>query len=81
MLVLSRKKDESIIIDGNITVTVVEVKGNRIKLGISAPPEVAVHREETSQRIEAEERQRCNHEAHDCPGGNCAYEHELLLQC
>ncbi|MFO1096351.1 MAG: carbon storage regulator CsrA [Planctomycetaceae bacterium] len=46
MLVLTRKLNETIIIDGNITVTVVEVRGNRVKLGISAPVDVPVMREE-----------------------------------
>jgi carbon storage regulator len=46
MLVLSRKKDETIVIDGNIKVTVVEIVGNRIRLGIEAPKEVPVWREE-----------------------------------
>lgn len=46
MLVLSRKVGEKIIIAGNITLTVVEVKGSKIKLGIDAPPDVPVHREE-----------------------------------
>lgn len=46
MLVLTRKLNESIVIDGNITVTVVEVRGNRVKLGIAAPVDVPVMREE-----------------------------------
>lgn len=46
MLVLSRKVGESIIIDGGITVTVVAVDGNKVRIGIVAPPEVRVDREE-----------------------------------
>jgi carbon storage regulator len=46
MLVLSRHEDESIVIDGRIKVTVVEIRGNKIRLGIEAPQEVAVWREE-----------------------------------
>jgi carbon storage regulator len=46
MLVLTRKLNETIVIDGNITVTVVEVRGNRVKLGLVAPMEVPVMREE-----------------------------------
>jgi carbon storage regulator len=46
MLVLSRKVGESIIIDGGITVTIVAVDGNKVRVGISAPPEVRVDREE-----------------------------------
>jgi len=46
MLVLSRKIEESIIIDSNITVTVLDVRGDKVKLGISAPKDVTVNREE-----------------------------------
>jgi carbon storage regulator len=51
MLVLTRKLNESIVIDGNITVTVVEVRGNRVKLGIVAPVEVPVMREEVAMAM------------------------------
>lgn len=51
MLVLNRKARQSIVLDGGITVTVLGVKGGQVQLGISAPPEVAVHREEVHQRI------------------------------
>jgi carbon storage regulator len=44
MLVLSRKKEEAIVIGDNIRVTVLEVRGNRVRLGIQAPNDVAVHR-------------------------------------
>lgn len=53
MLVLSRHRDESIIIDGRIVVTVVEIRGDKVRLGISAPAEVPVHREEVQERIDA----------------------------
>lgn len=46
MLVLTRKPGEKVIIDGCITVTVVAVDGNKIRLGITAPPEVRIDREE-----------------------------------
>jgi carbon storage regulator len=46
MLVLSRKKYETIVIDGNIRVTVVKIVGNRIQLGIEAPREVPIRRSE-----------------------------------
>ena len=46
MLVLSRKRNESIVIDGTISVTVIEVRGNQIRLGITAPKEIAVRRGE-----------------------------------
>jgi carbon storage regulator len=50
MLVLSRKECESIIIDGHIKLTVVEIRGDKIRLGIEAPQEVNVWREELSTR-------------------------------
>ena len=50
MLVLSRKSDESIVIGDNIRVTVIRIHGNRIRLGIEAPPEVPIRRSEV-QRV------------------------------
>jgi carbon storage regulator len=55
MLVLSRKKNESIVIDGNIVVTVVEIKGDKVRLGIVAPAEVPVHRSEVFEAIRREQ--------------------------
>lgn len=55
MLVLSRKKNESIVIDGNIVLTVVEIKGDKVRLGITAPAEVPVHRSEVFEAIRKEE--------------------------
>jgi carbon storage regulator len=46
MLVLSRKRDERIVIGDNIVITVVEVRGDKVRLGIDAPTEVPVHRQE-----------------------------------
>ena len=54
MLVLSRKKNESIIIDDNIVITVVEVRGDKVRLGIQAPREVPIHRSEVYEAIQAE---------------------------
>ena len=53
MLVLSRKKNESIVIDNNITITVVEIRGDKVRLGIVAPKEVPVHRQEVYDMIHA----------------------------
>ena len=52
MLVLSRKKNESIIIDDKITVVVVEIRGDKVRLGIEAPKEVPVHRKEVHEAIQ-----------------------------
>ena len=56
MLVLSRKTNESIVIDGNIRITVVKSGGNAVRLGIVAPKDVTIHREEIQHRIASEER-------------------------
>jgi len=52
MLVLSRKKDESIIINDHIRVTVVEIRGDKVRLGIDAPKDVSVHRQEVYEAIQ-----------------------------
>lgn len=54
MLVLSRKKDESIIIADNIVITVVEIRGDKVRLGIQAPKEIPVHRQEVYDAIQRE---------------------------
>ena len=59
MLVLSRKKNESIVIDGNITITVVEVRGDKVRLGIEAPREVPIHRSEIYAAIQNERARDC----------------------
>jgi carbon storage regulator len=51
MLVLSRKKNESIVINNDITVTVAEIRGDKVRLGIVAPKEVPVHRQEVYDAI------------------------------
>lgn len=51
MLVLSRKKNESIVINNDIIVTVVEIRGDKVRLGIVAPKEVPVHRQEIFDAI------------------------------
>jgi len=51
MLVLSRKKDESIVINNDITIVVIEIRGDKVRLGIEAPKEVPVHRREVFEAI------------------------------
>ncbi len=51
MLVLSRKKNESIVIDNDITIVVVEIRGDKVRLGVEAPKEVPVHRREVYDAI------------------------------
>lgn len=57
MLVLSRQRDESIIIGDNVVVTIVDVRGDKVKLGITAPREVSVHRQEVYEAIRRENQQ------------------------
>lgn len=54
MLVLSRQRDESIIINDNVVVTIVDIRGDKVRLGIEAPQEVPVHRREVYEAIQRE---------------------------
>ena len=58
MLLLTRKLGENIRIGDDVKITIVEVKGNHVKLGIDAPPSVKVHREEIYERIQQENRRQ-----------------------
>ena len=58
MLVLSRQLDESIIIGDNIVVRIVDIRGDKVRLGIEAPREVSVHREEIYDAIQKAEQER-----------------------
>jgi carbon storage regulator len=54
MLVLSRQRDESIIIGDNIVVTIVDIRGDKVRLGINAPTDIPVHRQEVYEAIQRE---------------------------
>lgn len=60
MLVLSRKKDETIVVNGGIEVTILEIRGDKVRVGITAPRDVPVHRKEVQQLVEQQ--------GHKCAG-------------
>ena len=55
MLILTRRVGETLMVGDEVTVTVLGVKGNQVRLGVNAPKEVAVHREEIYERIQREQ--------------------------
>ena len=58
MLILTRRVGETLMIGENITATVLGVKGNQVRIGVNAPKDVAVHREEIYERIKQEEQEK-----------------------
>lgn len=61
MLVLSRQRDESIMIGDDVEVTIVDVRGDKVRLGITAPRSIPVHRREVYEAIQREKEQKANH--------------------
>ena len=72
MLVLSREKDESIMIGDDVEITIVDVRGNKVRLGINAPREISVHRKEIYLAIQKEKQQGGTetHQAHKDGNGD-----------
>jgi len=58
MLVLSRQKDESIIIGDDVEITIVDVRGDKVRLGITAPKSISVHRREVYEAIQREKKEK-----------------------
>jgi carbon storage regulator len=56
MLVLSRQRDETIMIGDDVEITIVDIRGDKVRLGITAPPHIAVHRKEVYEAIQRENR-------------------------
>ncbi len=67
MLILTRRIGETLMIGDDVTVTVLGVKGNQVRIGVNAPKDVEVHREEIYQRIQKEKQSPC------IDGGHCAF--------
>ena len=68
MLVLSRQKDETIIIGDDIEITVVDIRGDKVRLGVSAPKEISVHRKEVYDAIRRENREAAQVKPEDLSG-------------
>ena len=73
MLILTRRVGETVVIGNDVTVTVLGVKGNQVRLGVNAPREVAVHREEIFERIKRE--QDADAPAAAAPSGSATSKH------
>ena len=67
MLVLSRQRDQTIMIGDDIEITVVDIRGDKVRLGINAPSEVPVHRKEVYEAIKRENRAAAGMKAEDIP--------------
>jgi carbon storage regulator len=72
MLVLSRQRDETIMIGDEVEVTVVDIRGDKVRLGISAPREVSVHRKEVYEAIKRENREAAKVRPEDATPGAAA---------
>ena len=82
MLVLSRQVDETIMIGDDIEVTVVDIRGDKVRLGITAPKEIAVHRKEVYEAIKRENRAAAQVKPEDLPnigriGGNLGGQQQM----
>ena len=74
MLILTRRVGETLMVGDDVTVTVLGVKGNQVRIGVNAPKEVAVHREEIYQRIQKEKGGRDSYHS----GGRQSWVHDVV---
>jgi len=63
MLILTRRIGETLMVGDEVTVTVLGINGNQVRIGVDAPKHISVHRQEIYQKIQAEKRQRSTEEA------------------
>ncbi len=80
MLVLSRKKNESIIINNDITIVVVEIRGDKVRLGVEAPREIPVHRREVYEAIRRQEAAAATAQAEAAPQEAVEHDAEAKVQ-
>lgn len=75
MLVLSRRKNEAITIHDDISITVIDIQGDKVRLGITAPKDVPVHRKEVYDAIRRGQSVKCLHEfpVGACPHADCTH--------
>lgn len=74
MLVLSRQRDESIIVGDNVQITVVDIRGDKVRLGIQAPPHIPVHRKEVFDAIQRENRKAAELTTQDLPSATAPHD-------
>lgn len=65
MLILTRRAGETLMIGDDVSITVLGVKGNQVRIGVNAPKNISVHREEIYQRIQREKSQQTDSQGHD----------------
>lgn len=71
MLVLSRQRNESIVINGNIVVSVVDIRGDKVRIGVEAPKDIPVHRREVYDAIKRQQKPDHRAEGDDSPVPPC----------
>jgi carbon storage regulator len=79
MLVLSRKRNEKIVIDGQIVVTVVDIRGDKVRLGIEAPKDISIHRSEVYDALKREQQDKPAAPPAEVPGPDLSDSHSFRM--